>query len=104
MSIEALKLICSAEEDARQAMLKARQSAQESVDEIERAGRETIASTLERAESEIAHLIRVSDQKATQEALELASTTANRLATLRARAERRLDSVALIIVERIVNA
>ena len=104
MLTEALKQVCAAEENARQERLLAQQKAQESVDIVEKAGKETIAATLARAESEIAHMIRLSDQKATQEAAELASTTANRLATQRARAERRLDSAAQLIVERIVKS
>ena len=103
MLIEALKQVCAAEEDARQERLLAQCKAQESVDSVEKAGKETVALTLARAESEISHMIRLTDQKATREAEELASTTANRLATLRARAERRLDSVAQLIIERIVN-
>lgn len=101
MLIEALKQICVAEDIAQIAIRQARQEAREKVEAAERAGKEKIASTLARAESEIAHMTRLSDQKATQEAMELASATANRLATLRARAERRLDSVAQTIVERI---
>jgi hypothetical protein len=76
--------------------------ARESIDEAENAGKAKVASTIARAESEIAHLIRASDQKATEQAKELASKTANRQATLRARAERRLDDAELII-ERIVS-
>ena len=103
MSMEMVKLICAAEEEARQIVILAHQSAKELINEAERAGREKVASTLVRAESEIAHLKKVPDQKATQDALELASSTANRQATLRARAERRLDIAAQLIVERSVN-
>ena len=96
--------ICAAEEDSRQLRATAQQSAQDAINGEESAGREKVASTLARAETEIAHLTRMSDQKATQHAMELASSTANRLATLRARAERRLNSAAQLIFERIVNA
>jgi V/A-type H+-transporting ATPase subunit G/H len=101
--LEALELIGAAEEEAHQAKLLAQQNAQKAIEEAEKAGESTVASTLARAESEIAHLMRVSDQKATQHAIELASKTANRQATLRARAERRLDTAAQLIVERIVR-
>ena len=103
MSLEMIELICVAEEEARLTKQLAEQNAQDLMDKAERVGMEKVASTLARAESEIAHLIRVADQKATSEALELASTTANRLATQRARAERRLEIGAELIVERIVN-
>ena len=100
---EALKSICAIEAEAREAKLLAQQRAQEMLDESKRTGQEAIASTLARAESEIAHLRRLSNQKAAEQALELASTTANRQATLRARAERLLDTAAALIVERIIN-
>jgi len=103
VSSEAIRIICAAEEEARQAIFAAREGAQEAVEEAHRAGKETVASTIARVEAEIAHLTRTMDHKATEEALELASTTANRQATLHARAERRLDAAAALIVERIVN-
>jgi len=98
-----IEAICEAEKDAFLACCIMQQKAQETIDEAHKAGKETVSSTLKRAESEIAHLIRASDQKATKEAEELASSTANRLATMRARAERRLDSAAQLILERIVS-
>ena len=103
MSLEAIKSISAAEDEARQAKLRAQQNAREAIEEAEKAGREAIASMKIRAESEIAHLKRAADQKAAEQAVELASTTANRQATLRARAEGRLDRAAQLIVERIVN-
>ena len=103
MSLEMLEIVCAAEEEARQAKILAEKKAQELMAEAEKAGKAVVKSTLARAETEIAHLMRASDQKATQEALELASSTANRLATHRARAERRLNEVAEKIYERIVT-
>ena len=103
MSPDVFLIIKAAEDEARTAIIIAQQQAQKKIEETKSAGEETVAATLARAESEIAHLIRVSDQKATTEAMELASTTANKEATLRARAERRFDSVAQQIVERIVS-
>jgi V/A-type H+-transporting ATPase subunit G/H len=101
--VEAIKAICIAEEETQQEKLLARTKADEEIGEAENAGKNAIASTIDRAESEIAHLIRMSDQKATEQAKELASKTANRQATQRARAERRLDDAAQLIVERIVK-
>jgi len=103
VSLEMLKTVCAAEENVLRAKLHAQDKARESIDEVHRVGRGDVASTLARAEAEIAHLMRATDQKATEEAKELASTTANKLATMRARAERRLDDAAQLIVERIVN-
>jgi len=104
MSLKMISVISQAEEEARQAILITDKKAREAIDEARIAGEETVSATLARADSEIAHMMRVSDHKATEEAKELASATANRLATMRARAERRLDAAARQIVERIVSA
>ena len=104
MYLDILILVRAAEDEAHKAEILAQKKALEAIQQTESAGKEAIATTLARAESEITHLKRLSDQKATKDALELASSTANRQATLRARAERRLDTVARQIVERIKNA
>ena len=103
MSLEAIKSIGAAEDEARQAKQLAQQKAQEAIDEAERNGREALSTMNTRAQSEIAMLLRTADQKAAENAIDLASTTANRKATLRARAESRYDKAAGLIVERIVN-
>ena len=103
MSLDMLKIICAVEQESRQSVLLANKTAHDKKLETQNIGEEAIKSTLERAESEIAHLMRASDQKATTEAEELASSTANKLATQRARAERRLDAAVQLIVERIVS-
>jgi len=101
MFVEAIKSICAAEEEARLSKLLAHQSAREAVEEAIKTGEDTVASTLARAESDLAHLRRLSDQKAEEYAIELASVTANRRATMRARAERLLEVAAALIVERV---
>jgi V/A-type H+-transporting ATPase subunit G/H len=103
LSLEAIKCISEAEEEARQAKLRAQQNARASVEEAEKAGKEAVSSSQARADTEIAELLRMADQKAAEQAVELASTTANRQATLRARAGSRLDKAAAYIIERIVD-
>ena len=103
MSIDMLRIVVAAEEEAFNAKQIAEQRAQIAINEAKKAGEDAITSTLVRAESEIAHLIRASDIKATEEAKELASSIANRIATQQARAERRLEAAAQLIVERIVG-
>ena len=98
-----MKSIITAEEEARLSIAIAERNARQSVEEATQAGKDSVDSTLARAGSEIAHLKRYADQKAASQAVELASSTANRQATLRARAERRLDDAAQMIVERILN-
>ena len=53
--------------------------------------------------AELAELRSKSDEKAKEDALELASDTENRKAAMRARADARMDKAAALIVERVVN-
>jgi len=94
-------MICTAEKDALEAKRLAEENAREAIEDAHIKGKSSVAATLARADSESVHLIRASHLKATTEAAELAATTANRIATLRARAERRLDNAALLIIERL---
>jgi vacuolar-type H+-ATPase subunit H len=103
VSFESLEQVLAAEEEARHEKQKAETKAESAINETINSGKKTIAQTLSRAEIETAHLIRATDQKATDEARVLASKTANRQAMQRARAERLLDKAADFIYERIVN-
>jgi len=100
---DSIKYILAAEYEANQVKLIVLNKSKESIEKMENDGKNTVASTLARAESEIEQLRKTSDRKAMEDATELASSTANRLATMRARADRRLDTVAQRIFERIVN-
>jgi len=104
VSLDMLKIVCAVEDESRQAILLAKQKAHEAIDEAHNAGKESVLVTKQRAKAEIAHMLRAFDQKATEQAKELASITATKLATGRARAERRLDDAANFVVERIVNS
>ena len=99
MSPDLINEVCLVERDALEAIGLAERQAADMVAEAHLAGRDGVDATLARAASEIAHLIRASDHKATEEAAKLASATANRLATLRARAERRLEGTAELILQ-----
>ena len=103
MSLEAIKNIGAAEAQAQQSIIKAKELAIESIENAGKSGKDSIAKSIAHAEAEIAELTRSSDQKAAEQAMELASATANRTATLRARSESRLDKTAALIAERIVN-
>ena len=98
-----IKAILAAEYEANQVKLLVLNKSKESIEKARQEGEEKIVATLARAESEIAQLKRASDHKAMEAAVELASSTENRLATMRARAEKRLDMVAQRIFERIVS-
>ena len=103
MSLEMLKIVCAVEDESRQAVIAARRKAQIAINEADNTGKESIVLTKQRAKDEIAHLLRASDQKATEQAKELASATGTKLATGKARGERRLDDAANFIVERIMS-
>jgi len=103
LSLDAIIAIRATEEEARQEIQRAQEAAQQAIEAAHRDGKARVASTITRAEAEIAHLTRAMDNKATDEAMELASSTANRQATLLARADRRLDAAAMLIFERIVS-
>jgi len=103
MLAESVKYVLAAEYEANQVKLIVLNKSKESIEKAIADGEDLIKVALERADVEIKQLKKASDLKATESAAELASSTANRLATMRARAEKRLDTVAQRIFERIVN-
>ena len=103
MLADSIKYILAAEYEANQVKLIVLNKSKETIEKAKADGEKSVEATLARAESEIEQLKKSSDKKAMESATELASSTANRLATMRARAEKRLDMVAQRIFERIVN-
>ena len=103
MLADSIKYILAAEYEANQVKLIVLNRSKETIEKAKTDGEKTVVSTLNRAETEIEQLKKSSDHKAMESAAELASSTANRLATMRARAEKRLDVVAQRIFERIVS-
>ncbi|MDR2599012.1 MAG: hypothetical protein LBC73_01900 [Oscillospiraceae bacterium] len=103
MPTDSIKYILAAEYEANQVKLIVHGRSQESINKAKEDGEKLVADSIARARSEIGQLKVASDRKAMEAALELASTTENRLATMRARAEKRLDAVAQRIFERIIN-
>ena len=100
---ELIKLIQAVEAENGEIKQLVEQKANTAITEAKRTGKAAVEEAIARAEAEISHLRHVSDKKAMEDAMELASSTANRLAALRARAERRLDAAARTIYERIVS-
>jgi len=100
---DSIKYILAAEYEANQVKLIILNKSKETIEKAKADGEMSVVQTIKRAEAEIEQLQKGSDRKATESAVELASSTANRLATMRARAEKRLDMVAQRIFERIVN-
>ena len=103
MLADSLKYILAAEYEANQVKLIILNKSKESIENAKEDGQKSVEASLTRAETEIDMQKKVSDRKVIENAAELASSTANRLAALRARAEKRLDTVAQRIFERIVN-
>ena len=104
MSFEAINTVREADERAKQIKTEAAQAAAEAIEAAEADGREAVEAALAKARDELKALRSKSDEKATQDAEALAATTKNREATMRTRAEARLDQAASLIVERIVNS
>ena len=104
MSYDALRQVIAAENEAQQEKRAMQEKVQFAINETKKAGEESVAATLARAEVEVTHLFQATGQKATEEARNLASQTANRQATQRARAERLLENAAEFVFERIVNS
>jgi len=100
---DSLKYILAAEYEANQVKLIVLNKSKETIEKATADGERSLAATTARANAEIEQLKLASDRKVMESAAELASSTANRLATMRARAEKRLDTVAQRIFERIVN-
>jgi len=103
MLADSIKYILAAEYEANQVKLIVLNKSKDSIEQASKEGEESVAASLARAEAEIEQLRKTSDSKAMEAAAELASSTANRLATMRARADKRLDTVAQRIFERIIN-
>ena len=103
MPTDAVKRIIAAEYEANKVKLIVLNRSNESIATVKAECEQKVRTTLDRAKSEIEQLRRVADKKAMEAASELASSTANRLTIMRARAEKRLDTVANRIFERIVN-
>ena len=103
MLADSIKHILAAEYESNQVKLIVLNKSKETIEQAETEGKKSVATTLARAKSEIEILKKASDRKAMEAAVELASSTANRAATMRARAEKRMDTVAQRIFERIVN-
>jgi vacuolar-type H+-ATPase subunit H len=99
-----LRIICAAEKESKEYIFLVDRKSRDAIETAHNAGEESTVATNSRAKAEIEHLMRATDQKATAQAKQLAESTANKMATLRARAERKLDAAADLIVERIVNS
>ena len=103
MSLEAIKTISEAEESARQIKAEAAQEARRILERAQADGLASIEAAEKKAAAELRELQKKADEKVMTEAQELAKITENKKATMLARAEARLASAAVLVVERIVS-
>ena len=103
MSFEAITTISEAEESAKRMKAEALSAAKAAQAAAQAEGRTALAEAEKKAAAELAELRSKSDEKAKEDARQLASDTENRKAAMRARADARLEKAAALIVERVVN-
>jgi vacuolar-type H+-ATPase subunit H len=101
--MEDLKRVKAAEDEARGIIAEAQQNAKKIVSDAEKAGAEAMEAAVERAESEIAALMKATEAKAGKNAEELMQNTYNKCAAKRVKAESRAESAASYIVRRVVE-
>jgi len=101
MLADKLEQILIAELEANQVKHIILDKSKKSLEQAKADGKNSIIEARTRADHEIVQLKQIADQKAMKDATELASSTANRLATMHARSEKRMEMVAERIFERI---
>lgn len=103
MSLDALINISRAEEQAKKIKSDAAAEVKRKLKQTEDAGCYAVKAAREKAAYELEVLNQKANEKAAADAAELARSTENKKAAMRARAESRMDGAAALIVERIVN-
>ncbi|MFB0919936.1 MAG: hypothetical protein QMB62_03500 [Oscillospiraceae bacterium] len=104
MPLEAIKEITDAEERAKAAKAEALALSRKLVAEAEENGKLAVAAAVGKAEEEIRDLKRRAEEKAGEDAKELARKTENRKASMLVKAESRMDKAISLVTERIVNS
>lgn len=104
MSLEAIKTISAAEKDARRRKAEAAAEIKKALSDAEAAGVAAVEAAKAKAAEELRVLYAKTEAKAAKETAETVSSTENRMASMRIKAEGRLEQAASLIVERIVTA
>lgn len=104
MSLEAIKAISEAEENAKAAKADAAALSKKLLAEAEENGKLAVEDAKKKAEEEIRDLKRKAGEKATEIAHELSRTTENRKASMLVKANSRTDQAVSLVIERIVNS
>lgn len=104
MSFDAITGIAQAEEAAKVAVQYAKAQARQMVLDAEAAGKADIEAAIAKAEKELAALNQKSDAKSVNDAKQMLKSLEEQKSALRAAAERKMNSAAALVVERIVKS
>ena len=104
MSLAAIREISEAEEKARTAKAEAAALSKKLIAEAEENGSLSVNDAIKKAEEEIRDLKHRAEEKAGEDAKELARKTENRKASMLVKAESRMDKAVSLVIERIVNS
>jgi vacuolar-type H+-ATPase subunit H len=104
MSLEAVKQVTAAEEQARLSKLAAQQDARKLIADAEKAGRSALEQAKAEANETVASMLAQAEQRAGVRTSEIIHQAEGSCDQLRAQAQARLEQAASLIVERVVNA
>ena len=104
MSFEAINSIAQAEAQAKSAVAGAEARAKQLAADADSAGKLAVESALQKADQELKELSLKVNDKATGEAEKLSRDLEKQKAALRAKAQGKLETAAMRVVERIVNS
>ncbi|MBQ3072038.1 MAG: hypothetical protein IJD20_01955 [Oscillospiraceae bacterium] len=103
MSLDAIKEIAAAEEQAKRALAEAQQGAKSAVNDAEKAAAAALTAARAKADEEVRNLIKAAEVRAAEKAKELSESTDNKCAAIRARAESRFEAAASLIAGKVVD-
>lgn len=104
MYVESIVSISETEERVRRMKAEAAAAAKRSLAEARAKGEQLVADSIREAEAELADMGRAADEAAIESAREMAKSGEAKKASMRERAEKRMDEAVALIVERIVKA
>ena len=103
MSLEAVKIIREAEEQAQQMKAQAAERCKQQLAQARQEAEGIIAAARGKAAAEAEQIRQAEEEKLSAQLQEIVGNTQNKKATIRARAENRMDEAVSLIAGRIVN-
>ena len=104
MSLEAIKTIGEAEEQAKKIKADAAADAKKAINAAEAEGIASVEAVVKKAEDELREINKTADEKANKDVERIAIDTEAKKTEMRQHAESMLDKAASLIVERIVKS